>query len=31
MSGKEFPNNWEEVAGSPDEAFETCTFDEFMI
>ena len=31
MSGKEFPNNWEEIHGAHDEAFETCTFEEFMI
>ena len=31
MSGKEFPNNWEEIADAPDEMFDTCTFEEFMI
>ena len=31
MSGKEFPNNWEEIAGAHDDDFETCTFDEFMV
>ena len=31
MSGKEFPNNWEEIAGAHDDDFETCTFDEFMM
>ena len=30
MSGKEFPNNWEEIAGAHDDDFETCTFEEFM-
>ena len=30
MSGKEFPNNWEEIVHAPDEAFETCTYAEFM-
>ena len=30
MSGKEFPNNWEEIHGAHDEDFETCTFEEFM-
>ena len=29
MSGKEFPNNWEEI-NDADDQFETCTFDEFM-
>ena len=31
MNGKEFPNNWEEIHDSPDEMFDTCTFQEFMI
>ena len=31
MSGKEFPNNWEEIHGAHDDDFETCTFEEFMI
>ena len=31
MTGKEFPNNWEDIAMSDDEMFETCTFEEFMI
>ena len=31
MSGKEFPNNWEEIHGAADSDFETCTFEEFMI
>ena len=32
MSGKkEFPNNWEEIAGAHDDDFETCTYEEFMI
>ena len=30
MSGKEFPNNWEEIHDADDDQFETCTFDEFM-
>ena len=30
MSGKEFPNNWEEIQGAHDDDFETCTFEEFM-
>ena len=30
MSGKEFPNNWEEIHGAHDDDFETCTFEEFM-
>ena len=30
MSGKEFPNNWEEIQGAHDEDFETCTYAEFM-
>ena len=30
MSGKEFPNNWEEIQGAADSDFETCTFEEFM-
>ena len=30
MSGKEFPNNWEEIREADDDQFETCTFDEFM-
>ena len=30
MSGKEFPNNWEEIQGAHDDHFETCTFEEFM-
>ena len=30
MSGKEFPNNWEEIKDADDDMFETCTFDEFM-
>ena len=30
MSGKEFPNNWEEIHGAADSDFETCTFEEFM-
>ena len=30
MSGKEFPNNWEEIKEADDDQFETCTFDEFM-
>ena len=30
MSGKEFPNNWEEVFEADDDQFETCTFEEFM-
>ena len=31
MSGKEFPNNWEDIASSPDEQFDTCTYEEFML
>ena len=31
MSGKEFPNDWDEIAAAPDEMFDTCTFEEFMI
>ena len=31
MSGKEFPNNWQDIHDCPDEAFETCTYEEFMI
>ena len=31
MSGKEFPNNWEDIVTSPDDQFETCTYEEFMI
>jgi hypothetical protein len=30
MSGKEFPNNWEEVHSAKDDDFETCSFEEFM-
>ena len=30
MSGKEFPNNWEEIKEADDDQFETCSFDEFM-
>ena len=30
MSGKEFPNNWEEIKEADDDQFETCTFEEFM-
>ena len=30
MSGKEFPNNWEEIHGAHDDDFETCTYEEFM-
>ena len=30
MSGKEFPNNWLEIANAPAEAFGTCTYEEFM-
>ena len=30
MSGKYFPNNWQTIKESPDEAFETCTFEEFI-
>ena len=30
MSGKEFPNNWEDIAAADDDQFETCTFIEFM-
>ena len=30
MSGKEFPNNWDEIKDAPDEAFESCTYEEFM-
>ncbi len=30
MSGKEFPNNWEDIASAPDEMFDTCTFMEMM-
>ena len=30
MSGKEFPNNWEEIHDADPDQFETCTFDEFM-
>ena len=31
MSGKEFPNNWEEIQGAADSDSETCTFEEFEI
>ena len=31
MTGKEFPNNWQDIKDCPDEAFETCTYEEFMI
>ena len=31
MNGKEFPNNWEEIVECPDEMFDTCTYEEFMI
>lgn len=31
MSGKEFPNNWDEIVNAPDELFDTCTYEEFMI
>ena len=31
MSGKEFPNNWDEINDADPEQFETCTFDEFMV
>lgn len=31
MNGKEFPNNWDEIAEAPDEMFDTCTYEEFMI
>ena len=30
MRGKEYPNNWEKVNKYPDEAFDTCTHEEFM-
>lgn len=30
MSGKEFPNNWEDIASAPDDMFDTCTFGEMM-
>ena len=30
MSGKEFPNNWQEIHDSDDDQFGTCTFEEFM-
>ena len=30
MSGKEFPNNWEDIATAPDDMFDTCTFIEMM-
>ena len=30
MSGKEFPNNWEDIATAPDDMFDTCTFSEMM-
>ena len=31
MSGKEFPNNWQDIHDTPEEQFDTCTFDEFMM
>ena len=31
MSGKEFPNNWQEVHDADPDQFDTCTFEEFMI
>ena len=31
MSGKEFPNNWDEINEAPDEMFDTCTFQELMM
>ena len=31
MSGKEYPNNWQELHDSPDEMFDTCTYDELML
>ena len=30
MSGKEFPNNWDEIKNADDDQFATCTYDEFM-
>ena len=30
MTGKEFPNNWQDVFEADDDQFETCTFEEFM-
>jgi hypothetical protein len=29
MSGKEFPNNWQNIYDADDEDFGTCTFEEF--
>jgi len=29
MSGKEFPNNWQNIHDADDEDFGTCTFEEF--
>ena len=25
------PNNWEDIVTSPDDQFDTCTYEEFMI
>jgi hypothetical protein len=30
MSGKYYPNNFDAIAGAPDELFEPCSYDEFV-
>ena len=30
MSGKEFPNNWQNIHDADDDEFGTCTFEEFQ-
>ena len=31
MSGKYFPNNWDEIANADEDQFDTCTYEEFMM
>ena len=31
MSGKYYPNNWDEIVNADDDQFDTCTYEEFMF
>ena len=31
MNGKEFPNNWQDIADTDSEHFASCDYDEFMV
>ena len=31
MNGKEFPNNWQDIADTDSENFASCDYDEFMV